>query len=78
LLETPAAYVAAHGHGFCIVDWTADVNAIIGRVEAVECATQALYARLRRTLIAQAMPRGLTITTAENRSAGPFTISAAA
>jgi len=64
LLETPAAYVAAHSRGFVILDWSSDVNAIVGRVAAVECATPALYERLRRTLIEQAMPRGLTITTA--------------
>jgi hypothetical protein len=62
MLATPADYVAAHGAGFVILDWSADVNAIIGRVAAVECATSALYRKLRETLIEQAKPRGLTIT----------------
>jgi hypothetical protein len=62
LLPTPADYVAAHGHGFVILDWSADINAIIGKVAAVECATAALYRKLKETLIEQAMPRGLTIT----------------
>ncbi len=69
MLETPAAYVDARGGGFCIVDWSADINAVVGRVAAVECATPALYKRLRETLIQQAMPRGLSITIASNRRA---------
>lgn len=62
LLETPAAYVAAHGRGFVILDWASDVNAIVGRVAQIECATPALYRKLWETLIEQAMPPGLTIT----------------
>src|SRR5215813_2994206 len=63
MLATPSDYVAAVGAGFCIIDWAADINSIIGRVSAVDCSTPALAERLTNTLIAQAMPR-LTITTA--------------
>jgi hypothetical protein len=62
MLETPADYSAAHGHGFVVLDWTCSILAILGRVASVECATPALFRRLRETLVEQAMPRGLTIT----------------
>jgi hypothetical protein len=64
MLETPTDYVAAHGAGFVVLDWTADLNSVLGGATAVECATLALYERLRTTLIQQALPRGLAITTA--------------
>lgn len=62
LLETPNDYVARLGAGFVILDWTADLDAIIGRVARIECATQALKARLKQKLVERAM-RGLSITT---------------
>jgi hypothetical protein len=62
MVATPADHARDPGT-FCVVDWTADINAIIGRNSMIECSTPALYKKLRETLIAQAMPRGLTITT---------------
>jgi len=61
MLATPADYVSAHGAGFVIIDWSADINRIIGEAAAIECATPALAERLSKMLVAQAMPR-LAIT----------------
>src|SRR5262249_29173467 len=56
MLATPADFVAAAGAGFCVIDWSADINSLIGDVAAVECAAPPLAERLRTTPIAQAMP----------------------
>jgi hypothetical protein len=55
-VETPADFIACNGQAACIIDWTADVNAIIGEAESVGCQTTALAERMRRTLLAQARP----------------------
>ncbi len=57
LLETPQDFLACHGAGFCILDWTADVDAIIGAAPAVSCSTDDLAAKLQRVLTEQAKPR---------------------
>jgi len=56
LLETPRDWLHVHGNGACIVDWEADLRAMFGDVAAVACATDALAARVRQTLQAQAAP----------------------
>ncbi|MGE0117656.1 MAG: hypothetical protein AB7S71_01450 [Dongiaceae bacterium] len=63
MVATPRRFVELHGLGFCIVDWSADVNTIIGRAAEVVCETEQLREHLRQTLIRQAMPR-IRITTA--------------
>lgn len=57
MVATPADFVACHGAAFCILDWSADLNSIIGRAPAVECATAGLAAKLRAALIEQALPK---------------------
>jgi hypothetical protein len=74
MTSTPDAWVCSHGSSFCVVDWSADLQAIIGRASKIKCATPALHTKLRETLIAQAMPRGLVITTQQQpRRAGAAT-----
>jgi len=42
---------------FCIIDWSADINAIIGIAPAVECASRDLERRLWDALTRQEMPK---------------------
>src|SRR5262249_26257416 len=71
MVATPAAFVACHGQAFCILDWSADLNAIIGRAAAVECDSEELRGFLSRALHRQATAhlRTLKIAAARRRAA---------
>jgi len=57
MVATPADWLACHGAGFCIVDWSVDLNALLGRAPAIECADDWLAGKLNRELTAQARPK---------------------
>ena len=57
MVSTPAAYLDCHGAAFCIIDWEADVDAILGPTAAVTVDNINLASRLRRTMFDQAAPR---------------------
>jgi len=67
MIETPADYLACRCEACCIIDWSADINAIIGLAPAIECATSRLERRLRQALVRQALPK-IRITTSEVRA----------
>src|SRR5215813_6449273 len=50
------AYIGGHGAAFCIIDWEADVDAILGPTAAVTVDNINLASRLRRTMFDQAAP----------------------
>jgi hypothetical protein len=54
--STPAAH-ARDSASFVILDWSADVDDILGPVPGVICDTPELVSRLRRTMFLQAAPR---------------------
>lgn len=66
MVSTPAAYLDAIGSAFCILRWSADVDAILGPVCGVVCDTEALKAKLRRTLLEQAADRRRLLESAIN------------
>jgi hypothetical protein len=68
LVETPADYLACHCAAFCILDWNADINAMLGAAPGVCCSTLRLAQKLSRTLQQQAMPK-LSITVAMKEAA---------
>jgi len=70
MVATPQHYVDHVGEAFVIIDWSADLNAILGDVPGIVCDSAALADRLRRILVSQAMPGILSrITTFEQRAA---------
>jgi len=68
MVATPRDCCADSGT-FCIIDWSAEIDAIIGQAPAVECATRELERRLRETLIRQATQRVLPTRTAQRVAA---------
>ena len=68
MVATPRDHAVDPGT-FCIIDWNADINAIIGRAPAVECAIPALRERLIRALQAQAMPKIIISTAPRSQTA---------
>jgi hypothetical protein len=57
MVATPADWLRCHGAAFCIIDWNADLHAIIGRAPSVECADDWLAGKLKRELTEQARSR---------------------
>jgi hypothetical protein len=64
MVETPSDFLACHGEAFCVLDWSADIDLIIGDAPSVSCSTERLRAKLIRTLMEQALPKfPITLTT---------------
>ena len=56
-VATPADYLLHRKNAVCIIDWTADINSIIGVVDAVTCETRALAEKMKQTLLRQSRPK---------------------
>jgi hypothetical protein len=57
MVGTPQTYLDRAGECFCVLDWEADLNAMIGDAPSVVCDSSNLAAQLGQTLRKQAMPR---------------------
>jgi hypothetical protein len=57
MTATPADWLKTYGASFCIVDWSADLCALLGSAPAIECDDAWLAGKLRRELTEQARPR---------------------
>jgi hypothetical protein len=56
MVSTPEAF-ARDSASFVVLDWSADVDDILGPVPGVVCDSPALVSKLRRTMFLQAAPR---------------------
>jgi hypothetical protein len=75
LVSTPEAH-ARDSASFVILDWSADVDDILGPVPGVVCDTPELVSRLRRTMFLQAAPRRRLLESAIRRF--PISVASAA
>jgi hypothetical protein len=66
MVSTPEAH-ARDSASFVILDWSADVDDILGPVPGVLCDTPELVSKLRRTMFLQAAPRRRTLESAIRR-----------
>jgi hypothetical protein len=69
MVATPYDWLRCHGAAFCVVDWSCDLNALIGRAPAIECADSWLASKLNRELTAQDRPKLKIIAKGARRAA---------
>jgi hypothetical protein len=68
-VETPQRFIECGKRVACVIDWTADINSVIGMCESVVCETPALARRMRETIIKQCRPAIVDRITAHVRRA---------
>lgn len=50
IVENPAAWITARGEAVCILDWSADIYALLSMSPRIVCDTPALAGKVRRAI----------------------------